>query len=89
LAKWAFIFQEYDFDIVHKANRVNWNANGLSRNSSSNEEDPICAKWHGEVIWKQYQDGIPLHIYELCWDILGMYPKATRVVGIPTMTMMS
>jgi hypothetical protein len=49
LAKWALTFQEYDFDIVHKVNRVNQDANGLNRNPSFNDEDTIGAKWHGEV----------------------------------------
>jgi hypothetical protein len=30
LARWAFILQKYDFDIIHKPNRVNQDANGLS-----------------------------------------------------------
>jgi hypothetical protein len=40
-------------------------------------------------IWKQYHDGMPLHTYVLCRDVLGMYPRATHVVGIPIMTMMN
>jgi hypothetical protein len=38
LAKWALILQEYDFDLIHRPGRVNRNADGLSRNSSSNKE---------------------------------------------------
>jgi hypothetical protein len=49
LARWALIFQEYDFNIVHKANRVNQDVDGLSRNPSSSEENTIGARWHGEV----------------------------------------
>jgi hypothetical protein len=49
LAKWAFILYEYDFDIIHKVDRVNWDANGLNWNPSSSEEDTIGARWHGEV----------------------------------------
>jgi hypothetical protein len=49
LARWALIFQEYDFNIVHKAGSVNWDANGLSRNPSFNEEDTTNARWHGKV----------------------------------------
>lgn len=44
-----FILQEYNFDIIHKASRVNWDANGLSWNPSFSEEDTTCAKWHGNV----------------------------------------
>ncbi len=49
LAKWAFILQEYDFDILHKAGRVNQNVDGLNWNQNSYEHDTIGAKWHGEV----------------------------------------
>jgi hypothetical protein len=49
LAKWAFILYEYDFDIIHKVDRVNWDVNGLSWNPSSSEEDTIGARWHGDV----------------------------------------
>ncbi len=37
----------------------------------------------------EYVDGILLHTYVFCWDVLRMYPKTTRVMGIPTMTMMN
>jgi hypothetical protein len=49
LARWAFILQEHDFDIVHKVGRGNWDANGLNWNPSSSEEDTTSAKWYGEV----------------------------------------
>jgi len=49
LAKWALILQEYDFDIPHKACKVNQNVDGLNWNPSSCEEDTIGAKWHGKV----------------------------------------
>jgi hypothetical protein len=49
LAKWVLILHEYDFDIIHMANRVNWNVDGLSRNPNSNEEDTTKAHWHGDV----------------------------------------
>ncbi len=39
-----FILHEYDFNIVHKAGRVNWDVDGLSWNPSSNEEDTIGAR---------------------------------------------
>jgi hypothetical protein len=49
LAKWTFILQEYDFDIIHMASKVNWNVDGLSRNPNLNQEDTIGAHWHGDV----------------------------------------
>jgi hypothetical protein len=38
LVKWAFILQEYDFDIIHKADKANRDVDGLSWNPSSSEE---------------------------------------------------
>jgi len=38
-ARWALILQKYDFHIVHRINWVNWDANRLNWNPSSNEED--------------------------------------------------
>ncbi len=49
LARWAFIFQKYNFDIIHKLGKVNWDADGLSWNPSSNKEDTTGARWHGDV----------------------------------------
>jgi hypothetical protein len=49
LAGWAFILQEYDFDIIHNASKVNQVVDGLSQNPSSSEEDTTSAKWHGKV----------------------------------------
>lgn len=49
LVKWVFILQEYDFDIIHSANRVNWDANRLSWNPSSYKEDTTRACWHHDV----------------------------------------
>ncbi len=43
LVRWAFILQEYDFDIVHKASRVNHEVDGLSQNPSTSEEDTTRA----------------------------------------------
>ncbi len=39
--------------------------------------------------WRQYLDGMPMHNCVLCWDVLRMYLRATRVVGIPTLTIMN
>jgi hypothetical protein len=41
LTIWAFILQNYDFDIIHKVGTVNWDANGLSQNPSSNRDNTI------------------------------------------------
>jgi hypothetical protein len=41
LVRWALILHEYDFDIVHRVGRVNWNVDGLNQKPSSNEEDTI------------------------------------------------
>ncbi len=49
LAKWALILQKYNFDIIHKVGRVNWDVDGLNQNPSSNEEDNIKVRWHGDV----------------------------------------
>jgi hypothetical protein len=43
LAKWAFILEKFDFDVMHKANRTNQNANGLNQNLYSNKE--ILLRW--------------------------------------------
>ncbi len=29
--------------------KVNWDANGLNQNPSSNKEETIKARWHGDV----------------------------------------
>jgi hypothetical protein len=41
LAKWVLILHEYDFDIVHRAGRVNQQVDDLSRNPSFSEKDTI------------------------------------------------
>jgi len=39
LARWAFILQEYDFQMVHKPGVTNLDADGLSRNPCTSQED--------------------------------------------------
>jgi hypothetical protein len=34
-------------------------------------------------IWRLCQDDMLLHTQVFCWGVLGMYTKATRVMGIP------
>jgi hypothetical protein len=48
-AKWAFILQEYTFDIIQKVGKVNWDADGFNWNPSFSEEDTTSARWHGKV----------------------------------------
>jgi len=49
LAHWVLILQEYDFEVVHKPGVGNLDADGLSRNPCTSQEDNTGAKWHGEV----------------------------------------
>jgi hypothetical protein len=49
LARWAFILQEYDFQVVHKLGVTNLDADGLSRNPCTSQEDNTRARGHGEV----------------------------------------
>jgi hypothetical protein len=49
LAKWTLILQKYNFDIIHKVGRVNWDVGGLNQNPSSNEKGNIRVRWHGDV----------------------------------------
>ncbi len=49
LARWAFILQEYGFQVVHKPEVTNLDADGLSRNPCTSQEDNTRVKWHGEV----------------------------------------
>jgi hypothetical protein len=48
LARWALLLQEYDFEIVHRAEIANLDADGLSRNPSPSDEDLTGARWHGD-----------------------------------------
>ncbi|OAE18498.1 hypothetical protein AXG93_163s1310 [Marchantia polymorpha subsp. ruderalis] len=49
LARWALILQEYDFQVVHRPGVANLDADGLSRNPCTSQEDDTGARWHGEV----------------------------------------
>ncbi len=47
--RWALILHEYDFQVVHKPGVAKLDADGLSRNPCTNQEDNTRAKWHGKV----------------------------------------
>ncbi|CAM6086541.1 unnamed protein product [Calypogeia fissa] len=49
LARWALILQEYDFQVVHRAGVANLDADGLSRNPCTSQQDVTGARWHDEV----------------------------------------
>jgi hypothetical protein len=38
-----------NYDIIHMPCMVNQDANGLNQNPSSNKEDTVKARWHGDV----------------------------------------
>jgi hypothetical protein len=46
LARWALLFQEYDFEVVHRARITNLDADGLSCNPSPSNEDLTRARWY-------------------------------------------
>jgi hypothetical protein len=49
MREYIIILQEYDFQVVHRPGVANLDANGLSRNPCTNQEDNTGVKWHGEV----------------------------------------
>jgi hypothetical protein len=66
----VLILHEYNFDIVHKVSKVNWDPNGLCWNPSYSEEDTIGAKWHGEVNLEVVQGW---HAFTYMCILLGCY----------------
>jgi hypothetical protein len=48
LARWALILQEYDFQVVHRPGITNLDADGLSRNPCTSQEDTTGARWADE-----------------------------------------
>jgi hypothetical protein len=49
LTWWALILQEYDFQVVHRPRVANLDADGLSRNPYTSQEDDTRARWYGKV----------------------------------------
>lgn len=74
LARWAFILQEYDFDIVHRVDRVNQNIDELDRNPNSSEENTIGAYWRNDV---NLQVILGWHISTYLCILLGVFWKCT------------
>ena len=48
LARWALLFQEYDFEVGHRARITNLDADGFSRNLSPSDEDLTEVRCHGD-----------------------------------------
>ena len=52
VARWYLALQPYDYEVVHRAGRLNGNADGLSRETASNlkegemSENPLTAINH-------------------------------------------
>ena len=46
-AKWALLFEDYNFEVVHRVGITNLDADGISRNWSPSDEDLTGAMWHG------------------------------------------
>jgi hypothetical protein len=70
LSRWAFILQEYDFNVLHRASRVNQDANGLNWNPGSNKEDIIGACWHGDV---DLEVVLRRHVFAYLCTLLGCF----------------
>ncbi len=83
LIRWAFILQEYDFNIMHRVGRVNWDVDGLNQNPSSSQEDTTKVRWHGDVDLEAIPNGMLMHTCVPYYNVLGMYLKQDWVVRIP------
>lgn len=49
LARWALILQEYDFQVIHRPGVANGDADELSRNPCTSQQDGTGARWHDET----------------------------------------
>jgi hypothetical protein len=76
LVRWAFILQEYDFDIIHRHSKVNQDVDGLSRNQSSNKEGTIGVHWHGDV---DLEVVLGWHSFTYLCTLLGCYGDVLRI----------
>ncbi len=70
LVRWAFILQEYDFNVMHSVGRDNWDASGLNQNPSSKKEDTTKAHWHGDVDF----EALP------SWHVYGYMPTTLQCI---------
>ncbi|OAE22564.1 hypothetical protein AXG93_731s1070 [Marchantia polymorpha subsp. ruderalis] len=64
-ALWVFILWEYDFQVMHRPEVANLDADGLNRNLSTSYEYDNGAKWHGDVD-EEMISGWHASYY-LCW----------------------
>ena len=58
LTMWALLLQEYDFEMIHCVGIINLDANGLSHNPSSSNEDLIRLDDMKIVIKRRFQVGM-------------------------------
>ncbi|OAE20886.1 hypothetical protein AXG93_3256s1330 [Marchantia polymorpha subsp. ruderalis] len=49
LARWTLILHEYYFQVVHRPGVANLDADGLSQNPCTSQEDDTGGRWHVEV----------------------------------------
>jgi hypothetical protein len=81
LARWALIFEEYDFDVKHLAKIVNKDVDGLNRNSIANELDTTKTRWHGEIDMETMHD---LHVVSFfCILVNGCHEVSCQVQVTP------
>jgi hypothetical protein len=48
LARWVLLLQEYNFEVVHRAENTDFDVAGLSCNSNPLDENLTKARWHGD-----------------------------------------
>ncbi len=55
---------------MHRAGRLNRDANGLNRNPSSNKENTTRACWHGDV---DFEAVLGWHVFAYLCTLLGCF----------------